>query len=321
MASSSRLAEALDGPLALPDGPVAVFRPPADYDLPIGPERAVIVTGFAPDAEAWAGRGYEVRREAADAAGAIVVVPRSKALARDLIARAAGLGPVLVDGQRTDGIDSLYKAARKRFGDLPSVTRAHGRTFLLPAGAELDDWRAPAPARDAEGWVRGAGMFSEDGVDAGSALLAEALPDKLPRHVVDLGAGWGYLSAAALKRAGVEHIDLVEAEALALDCARENVADPRAAFHWADATRWQCEGSPAAVICNPPFHTGRAGDPGLGRAFIAAAARMLAPRGSLWMVANRHLPYEVTLRERFGEVAEIGGDSRFKLFHATRPRR
>jgi len=72
---------------------------------------------------------------------------------------------------------------------------------------------------------------------------------------------------------------------------------------------------------NPPFHAGRAADPALGRAFIAAAARMLAPSGQLWMVANRHLPYEATLRETFRNVADAGGDGAFKVFHATRPLR
>lgn len=39
------------------------------------------------------------------------------------------------------------------------------------------------------------------------------------------------------------------------------------------------------------------------------------------MVANRHLPYEQALREHFGDVAEIGGDTRFKILTATGARR
>jgi len=70
---------------------------------------------------------------------------------------------------------------------------------------------------------------------------------------------------------------------------------------------------------NPPFHTGRAAEPSLGRAFIAAASRMLAPHGKLWMVANRHLPYEQALRDQFRNVDEIAGDGAFKVFHANRP--
>ena len=75
------------------------------------------------------------------------------------------------------------------------------------------------------------------------------------------------------------------------------------------------------VVMNPPFHSGRTANPALGKAFIAAAARMLAPSGQLWMVANRHLPYEATLEDLFGKVEEITGDNRFKILRAERPSR
>ena len=72
---------------------------------------------------------------------------------------------------------------------------------------------------------------------------------------------------------------------------------------------------------NPPFHAGRSAEPELGQAFISAAANMLVASGHLWMVANRHLPYETLLGERFSAVSEVAGDNRFKVLHAQRPRR
>lgn len=112
---------------------------------------------------------------------------------------------------------------------------------------------------------------------------------------------------------------LVEADLDALDCARLNVTDPRARFHWADATAAVL---PAAdrVVSNPPFHAGRQADPGLGAAFVAAAARMLAPGGTAWLVANRHLPYEAALNAAFAQIDELPGTAAFKLYRATRPR-
>ncbi|RME14842.1 MAG: MFS transporter, partial [Alphaproteobacteria bacterium] len=91
-------------------------------------------------------------------------------------------------------------------------------------------------------------------------------------------------------------------------------------FHWADATRFGEAGSHDCVVTNPPFHAGRRADPALGRAFIAAAARLLTPSGRLYLVANRHLPYERDLRAAFAEVEEIGGDGGFKVIAAARPR-
>jgi 16S rRNA (guanine1207-N2)-methyltransferase len=173
----------------------------------------------------------------------------------------------------------------------------------------------------AEGFVTAAGVFSADGVDPASQLLAGSLPEKLGARVVDLGAGWGYLAAQVLTRGTVKTLDLVEADHVALDCARQNITDPRARFHWADATTWKPETAVDAVVMNPPFHSGRAADPDIGRAFIAAAAGMLTPQGRLWMVANRHLPYEATLVQQFTEVSEIAGDNRFKILAAARPTR
>jgi 16S rRNA (guanine1207-N2)-methyltransferase len=72
---------------------------------------------------------------------------------------------------------------------------------------------------------------------------------------------------------------------------------------------------------NPPFHTGREADPGLGAAFIRATRRMLAPDGSLWLVANRHLPYDPVLAEAFLSVEDVAGDGAFRVIHARKPRR
>ena len=64
----------------------------------------------------------------------------------------------------------------------------------------------------------------------------------------------------------------------------------------------------------------RIADLGAGWSFIASAARNLTRNGNLWMVANRHLPYETTLGENFAQVQEVAGDNRFKVFHASRIR-
>jgi 16S rRNA (guanine1207-N2)-methyltransferase len=262
------------------------------------------------------------------AAAALVCLPRQRDEGRALVAEAVAAttpgGAVIIDGQKTDGVDAMHRDTRARVATSAPLSKAHGKIFAFAAGTASDgtftDWRA----RDRQvegGFVTRPGVFSADGPDRGSALLAAALPSKLPARVVDLGAGWGYLARAILSREGVQHLDLVEADATALDCARLNITDPRAAFHWADALSFRPEKAADAVVCNPPFHTARAADPALGLAFIRAAARMLHPGGTLWLVANRHLPYAAPLAEAFREVEEIGTDTGFRLIRAARPNR
>lgn len=313
-------------PLACAEGlvaaPVLLIGAPWGTDLsPLG-QPPTIVQRRQPDYDRLAAAGQSVMTEVPDegqAATAIVSLPRERALARDRIARATAAAPrVLVDGQKTDGIDSLLKECRKLCEVGAVISKAHGKIFAIEGG-DFSSWRL-APSRIAEGFLTAPGTFSSNGVDPGSRLLGEALPP-LKGHVVDLGAGWGYLSHRALASEAVTTIDLVEADLVALDCARANVDDPRARFHWADATAWRADPAADHVICNPPFHRGRKGDPDLGRAFIAAAAACLAPRGTFWMVANRHLPYEAALSERFAEIEELPGAPAFKLYRAARPRR
>jgi 16S rRNA (guanine1207-N2)-methyltransferase len=322
--AQSRLSTAVrDGMLPLPDGPIAVLRPPADMDLSALPrDRIRIATTWKPDFDAWTRAGYATATEAEPAALAIVAVPRSKALAHALIAKAASLAPlVAVDGARTDGIDSLWRDVRARVSDVSDVTKAHGRLFWFAPGTHFADWQALAPTQAADGFWRAGGVFSEDSIDPGSAALAAALPAQLPARMADLGAGWGYLSSVVLQRSGVTSLDLIEAESLALDCARLNIADPRATFHWADATTFRADRGYDGIVMNPPFHVGRTADPALGRSFIAAAARLLSPTGQLWMVANRHLPYDAALSEHFRQVTDIAGTTAFRITHAARPRR
>ncbi|WP_294621700.1 class I SAM-dependent methyltransferase [uncultured Roseovarius sp.] len=327
MAQVSRLTLAVEaGDLALPEvGRIAVFAPRGDTDLSALPKgRVQVITGFKPDVDAFAKQEFNCAvAPQRTYAAAVVFVPRAKAQARALVAKACAVseGIVIVDGAKTDGVDSILKAVRGRVPVWGPVNKAHGKLFWFEAGAHFTDWAVAGTQEIAGGYVTAPGVFSADGVDPASRLLGDHLPEKLGAVVADLGAGWGYLSRRVLERESVERVHLVEADHAALDCAKQNVSDPRAAFYWADATTWHAPEPVDSVVMNPPFHTGRAADPDLGRAFIAQAAGMLKPKGQLWMVANRHLPYETALSERFGEVTEITGDNRFKVLRATRPAR
>jgi 16S rRNA (guanine1207-N2)-methyltransferase len=300
-----------------------LFRPPVGLRLPgVAPERLRVVHGFAPAHAAWLQAGVATSVEPPEAAAAaIVVLPRAKALAQDMIARALRYGgPVIVDGQKTEGVDSLLKALRARVSVSAPFAKAHGKCFALEGPADaLEDWILPRLARTGSGWWTAPGAFSADGPDPGSVALGTALPAHLSGRVADLGAGWGYLAAQALARPKVTEVALVEAEHAALEAARANIEDPRARFHWADATTWAAEAPFDHVVMNPPFHAGRAADPALGAAFIAAAARALAPHGTLWLVANRHLPYEAPLSGAFGQVEPLAEAGAYKLARATRP--
>lgn len=316
---SARLELALaSGALVLPAvWNIVVMRPRAGDDLSMLPhEQVVVQTGFKPDHEYFAAQGY--RMGPAEAAVAIVCVPRAKAEARAMMAQAMGAAVIVVDGQKTDGIESLLKDCKSlglQVGE--ALSKAHGKLALVTPGPQLAAWAAVA--QEFDGFRTLPGVFSADAPDRGSVLLAQALPAKLPARVADLGAGWGYLSRAVLAHDTVKSLDLIEAEAVALDCARLNVTDARAQFIWADALTYKTLKPWDLVVMNPPFHAGREAEASLGMGFIKAAHRGLLPSGQLLMVANRHLPYDKLLVSLFKQVEVIASDSAFTVTRAAYP--
>ncbi|MCB2130143.1 MAG: class I SAM-dependent methyltransferase [Rhodobacteraceae bacterium] len=328
----ARLSLALTGDGALPrTGEILVLGPRAGTLAGVLPQdRCTVVQGFRPDHDRLQSEGWKVIPALPEGGrifdAALIVLPRAKAEGRGMVAaavqRCAEGAPIWIDGQKTDGADTMIRDLRPRVAITPPLAKAHGKIFRFDRSADagFEDWQAqelsPAP-----GFVTLPGMFSADRIDPGSRMLADALPDGLAGRVADLGAGWGWLSSRILLHQRVSELHLVEADFAALAAARRNVTDPRARFHWADVTGFAAEKPFDAVVMNPPFHTGRAAEPGLGVAFIETAARILAPTGRLLLVANRHLPYETALSASFASVDAIGGDSAFKLLRAVRPLR
>lgn len=192
------------------------------------------------------------------------------------------------------------------------------RRPATPVG--LDEAIADGAPRFHEGlnaWTQ-PGVFSWDRVDPGSALLVKTLTP-LAGKGADFGAGIGFLSKAALACPKVESLLLIDSDRRAIDAARRNIDDPRATFAWADVRAAGIEpGSLDFAIMNPPFHDGGAEDKQLGQTFIRQAANALRRSGTLWIVANRHLPYEKVLAEVFKVSPSRADIAGYKVFEARK---
>jgi 16S rRNA (guanine1207-N2)-methyltransferase len=186
-------------------------------------------------------------------------------------------------------------------------------------GQILEEWQKLAEPQTIPetSFVTQPGVFSAKHIDPGSLLLAAHMPVSLRGNVADLGAGWGFLSSVALEKSpNISQIDLFEADARALDCARNNVSG-NVNFHWHDVTT----GLPDVydyIIMNPPFHTAQSKDVDLGKAFLTVAAAALKRNGTLHIVANRQLPYEAHLRELGLRSRSIAEDHAYKVIFASK---
>jgi len=300
-------------------------------------DRLLCEQTFKPAADALTHAGFKVDNQ--DKVGGfplvLVLPPRQREEARALMARAVSLvdanGVVLACAANDEGARSLEADLAQLAGPLSTLSKRKCRVFwtrqsLAARNAPLlDEWRSldvPRPILNGR-FVSRPGVFAWDRIDVASAMLAEHLPTDLAGRVADLGAGFGYLAAELLSRApNVRAVDLYEAELRALELARVNLQAfaerAELEFHWRDVTSGLCN-QYDAIVTNPPFHAQSGRDrPDVGRRFIAVAAESLRPGGRLWLVANRHLPYEQALGASFASVRVVAQAHGFKVIEAIK---
>lgn len=288
------------------------LRPPSGEILFLGSEphpdlpRLIAWQPLKPLAVRCEANGMVLTKEPSGSFATILFLPgKSKdeilagfARAHDLLAPGGILITALAN---TAGASRFEKEISRATLLRASVSKNKCRAFAVskesPWQVELlNEWRALASFHEipGTGFFTQPGVFSAGRIDPGSELLAAHLPPSLRGHIADLGAGWGYLSKIALEKSShIERIDLYEADARALACARRNLHQ-KAAFYWHDVS----EGLPEKydhIITNPPFHNAQRKDLDLGKAFLTTAAASLKRGGTLYIVANRQLPYEAHL--------------------------
>jgi 16S rRNA (guanine1207-N2)-methyltransferase len=197
------------------------------------------------------------------------------------------------------------KSLKRELSDLTEeFVGRKSRLCVVPGGVDGDP-ELEATEPNSAGFESAPGLFSWDKVDRGSQLLSEVLAEeRLRSPVVDLGAGWGYLSTGLPEKLEVH---LVEADRRGLEAAKVNLSSRTAHFHWADGTDTgtlpqNLRGKIPTVIMNPPFHTHKKADPVLGGAFVSTAAWLLRRGGVCYFVGNVHLPYQKIASHFFSQV-------------------
>lgn len=238
-------------------------------------------------------------------------------------------GTLVCAGQNAIGAATYEKAVGAVAAIDGRMSKAKCRVFWLRRdpgatdSARWQEWLTLADPQPIAGtpFLSRPGIFSWNRIDPGSQFLIDSLPPGIDGAVADLGAGWGFLAASLLKRYDrIRQLDLFEAEKLALDLAETNLAPlgRSVGYHWSDVRSGIGRGKYDWVITNPPFHKEGEQDVDLGVAFLTVAAEGLRGGGKLVCVANRHLPYERTLRAAFPEVSVLAENRSFKVLLARK---
>ena len=164
--------------------------------------------------------------------------------------------------------------------------------------------------------------FAEGKLDEGTRLLVKALEVHATDIALDIGCGKGYIGMHIAQVASKGHVTMVDASLVAVDAARHMIEQSgmtNVQVLASNGTQAVKEHRFDLIATNPPFHLGGIQTTEIGERFIREAAQVLRPRGRFYLVANRFLKYEPTLRNCFHSVEEVGGNTRYKVLLATNP--
>ncbi len=244
-------------------------------------------------------------------------VSKERAVVEHIIDHALALlsdgGELILCGAKNEGLKRYGSVAAKRF-DSSVLTRKHGAMYLAritrPPGHSTDivpttsdsgtAYNELIPVRvdgDLTLYTK-AGAFGSAKIDQGSQMLAAYLSTffhdfaKPPHNLLDLGCGYGYLSACAA-RFELTRIVATDNCAAAIDTCRANMTRLSLPVEViADDCAEGIKEKFDAIICNPPFHQGFKTDSALSEKFVEATAKHLKPGGRALFVVNQFVPLE-----------------------------
>lgn len=276
-----------------------------------------------------------------------------EARAREALALAGSTPLTLIAGGRTKHMTLRQNETLAALGADVRASRGLGKSRALIArwerGAASRGADAEAPTvqrhqitlpirgRERPVELRGiGGVFGGAQADAGSLLLWRGFDDALrdgalpeldrcePRpRVVDLGGGNGTLAAALALALPNAHVIATDDDADAVASTRATLAanslQDQVEVRWETSAAGIAESSIDAVLLNPPFHDGAGIDATLVQGLLDAAARILRPGGTLWLVHNSHLRYRREVERRVGPTRQAARDRRFTVLRAETP--
>jgi 16S rRNA (guanine1207-N2)-methyltransferase len=233
--------------------------------------------------------------------------------------------PVLLVGENKAGIRSSRPILEQVIGPVQEVEAARHcvlyRAALsdVPSRFALDHWevRYQIEVAGVNLTVAGfPGVFSHGRLDDGTRFLLENLELPGRGRVLDFGCGAGVIGALVKRLFPACEVDMVDSNGLALAAASRTMQanglsanDIRPSDVFSDVP-----GAYTHIISNPPFHSGIATDYRVVAGFFEQATRHLAPRGCLYVVANRFLKYAPLIETYLGECRVVAQNSRYCVY-------
>jgi 16S rRNA (guanine1207-N2)-methyltransferase len=289
---------------------------------------------------AWEGSVGGVSGESTPAEGIDVVlikVPKALALLELELVGLRGTVKdrcLIVGGGMTRDVHASTVALFEESLGPTRTTRARKKARLLLS--ELDLALSPSAPRPSlfelgigvANLVNLPGVFSARRLDNGTRVLLDTLPEIADRAaVIDLGCGNGALGLAALLQNSTAQVTFIDESRLAVASAELSVrrafpeigrpGSPAPVYRVADCLDGLPGDSADLILCNPPFHQGRAHGDDVAWKMFTGAKRVLRPGGQIWVVGNRHLDYLGKLKRVLGNGQVMANDPKYQVIRGV----
>lgn len=264
---------------------------------------------------------------------AIIRVPKNMSFFEDILAHLSGhlhaeskvICGYMVKHQANTSFDLL----KKYIGET-STSLAQKKARLIFAGFERTETLSPYPlALSIPGFnpafTNHSNLFSREKLDVGTRFLLDHLPRGNFKTILDLGCANGIVGIGAKKHLRSAKLIFTDDSEMAIQSAKANfnaffpeaTADS-AQYHWTNCYETGESDSVDLVICNPPFHQGNTQGDYIARQMFANAQRVLVTGGTLRVIGNTHLQYQVILHKIFGNSDVVATNKKFMIVDAVK---
>ena len=239
---------------------------------------------------------------------------------------------VFVVGEKKAGVERAAKQLQQ-----------YGKTLKLDSARHCQLWQMiiekTGQLKPLEHWIKSysiqvgqdqleitalPGVFSQNHLDVGTAVLLPYLNQVKSGKIADFGCGAGVISAYLAKLHPNQQIFALDVDAFALrstELTFQRNGLNLAQLHLQPVTGFaDAPKELDAIVSNPPFHQGIHTNYHASEELCQLAKSHLNSSGELWIVANRFLNYPPLIEQSFGQCTVKADQQGFKVLYACASR-
>lgn len=171
-------------------------------------------------------------------------------------------------------------------------------------------------------FVNHSNLFSREKLDIGTRFFLEHIPTGPFDRILDLGCANGVIGIQAKKQNPKAKILFSDESQMAIESAKANYhkmcPGEWAEFFWANCFEKQPKDFLDLVLCNPPFHQQNTIGDFIAMQMFQDAHASLKKGGTMRVIGNSHLAYQVKLKKIFGNSKIIATNNKFMICEAVK---